>query len=332
MNEVGQMSKLLAFFICLFFLFACRQVAIAAGVSEESKEKAAEQNSGTPANAVKQAEEKDEKEADARELFSKVKEPLTGPAASIGEANCGCLAGAVRLKEDSAFYQVMKPSRNRYWGHPSMIAYIENLGLRAQKGGWNGLLIGDLSMPRGGPMPSDHASHQRGTDVDIWLKEAPAHRLSYEEREKMDAYSVLKKDSAELDSNVWTQKHANFVKCAAQDDHVTRIFVSPAIKKYLCSCKKEDGSDTVWLRRLRPWEGHDDHIHVRLKCPPGDPCVEQEAQPEGDGCGQELSEWLQKTALDPPNKSIAVEESSEIKPFPLSKLPSKCIELLNAKN
>ena len=35
------------------------------------------------------------------------------------------------------------------------------------------LWIGDLSQPRGGPMPFGHASHQTGLDVDVWLDLSP---------------------------------------------------------------------------------------------------------------------------------------------------------------
>jgi penicillin-insensitive murein endopeptidase len=265
---------------------------------------------------------------DARKLFAAVKHPSKGPAKSIGTANCGCIAGAVPLALDGPYWQVMRPSRNRYYGHPSMIKYIKDLSERANKLGWNGLLIGDINMPRGGPMPSGHASHQRGTDVDIWLTPAPDHKLSSEARETLEAGSVLKVDTADLDPAIWTTKHANFVKAAAQDDNVARIFVTPSIKKYMCNCKDPAGADTAWLRRLRPWEGHDDHIHVRLKCPPGDPCVEQDPPPEGDGCGDELAEYYKKVAADPPFKSIPVPEQEENKPVPLNSMPAECGDLL----
>jgi penicillin-insensitive murein DD-endopeptidase len=275
-------------------------------------------------------------EPDARKLFAAVKLPadlrssvnLPARTISIGSAACGCISGARQLPLDGPGWQVMRPSRNRYWGHPDLIDHIEKLAARVAKVGWTGILVGDLGMPRGGPMPSGHASHQRGTDVDFWLTPSPGHKLSLDVRETLSAASVLKADSAELDPAVWMPAHANFVRTAAQDDRVARIFVTPAIKKYLCSCKDTGGADTEWLRRIRPWEGHDDHIHVRLKCPAGDPCVEQDPPPEGDGCGAELDEWLAKVAKDPPYKSRPSQEKPEYKPFPLSKMPADCQELL----
>lgn len=272
-------------------------------------------------------------DSDARKLFAAKKKPANMPTLSIGTASCGCIAGAKKLALTGQYWQVMRPSRNRYYGHPSMLTYIEKFAKRAHAVGWESLLIGDLNMPRGGPMPTGHASHQRGTDVDIWLQAGPKKTLSNKDRETLQADSVLKLDSAELDQAKWTPQHAAFVKAAAQDENVARIFVTPSIKKALCSCKAADGSDTAWLRRLRPWEGHDDHIHVRLICPPGEKCVEQEPPPDGDGCGDELDEWMKKTALDPPHKSSHPGEVPDepMKPFPLSKMPAECIEVLDSR-
>jgi hypothetical protein len=41
-------------------------------------------------------------------------------------------------------------SRNRNWGHPELIQFIEQLSEKAARSGWRGLLIGDMSQPRGG--------------------------------------------------------------------------------------------------------------------------------------------------------------------------------------
>src|SRR5258705_11768760 len=64
----------------------------------------------------------------------------------------------------------MRLSRNRNWGHPDLVALVEKLGIESSKhDGWPGLLVCDLSQPRGGPMVSSHASHQVGLDADIWF-------------------------------------------------------------------------------------------------------------------------------------------------------------------
>jgi penicillin-insensitive murein endopeptidase len=45
------------------------------------------------------------------------------------------------------------------------VEFIEELSKRAAQNGWPGLLIGDMSQPRGGPMLNGHASHQVGLDA-----------------------------------------------------------------------------------------------------------------------------------------------------------------------
>ena len=91
-------------------------------------------------------------------------------SAPLGGYAAGCLAGAERLAESGPGWQAMRLSRNRNWGHPQMIAFIEKLSRAAQAAGWPGLYVGDISHPRGGPMVSSHRSHQIGLDADIWLR------------------------------------------------------------------------------------------------------------------------------------------------------------------
>ncbi|MFN8656468.1 MAG: penicillin-insensitive murein endopeptidase [Candidatus Obscuribacterales bacterium] len=276
--------------------------------------------------------------ADARQLFAEKKLPADLPLSSIGTYSNGCIAGAVALPLAGKYYQVMRPSRNRYWGHPRTIEFLKKLAVTAHKDGWNGLLIGDLSMPRGGPMPKGHASHQIGLDVDIWLTPMPARRkLTGEELENMESASVLKIDSAELDPHVWTEAHANLVRDAARSKHVARIFVTPAIKQYLCSKKAADGSDAWWLSRIRPCyegvcEGHDDHIHVRLDCLEGDcNCHNQEpVNSADDGSGDELTEALKQVALHPPYTSKSPGPDTPRAPFPLSEMPPQAVDVLKA--
>ena len=99
--------------------------------------------------------------------------------------------------------------------------------------GWPGLLVGDLSQPRGGPMLSGHASHQIGLDADIWLTPMPDRKLSRSEREEMAARPVVK-NRKEIDPAVWTNAHAKLIRRAASYPEVERIFIHPPIKKALC--------------------------------------------------------------------------------------------------
>ena len=260
----------------------------------------------------------------ARELFARKTTPLPGPARSIGSYADGCLAGAVALPITGPTWQVMRVSRNRYWGNPSLLAFIERLADKAKTVGWNGLLIGDMSQPRGGPMLTGHSSHQIGLDVDIWFTPMPDHDLSPEEREFDRALNMVAKDRRDVDPEVWTHERTATVRAAAQDPVVTRIFVNPAIKKAMC---REAGSDRSWLSKVRPWWGHDEHFHVRIACPSdGTQCKPQPPAGSGDGCGNEVDAWLRKT-ISPPQPATAAKPKPN---FTLAAMPSECRKVVEA--
>lgn len=256
-----------------------------------------------------------------KHLFGAVTAPTEGPARSYGSYTRGCLAGGQQLAVDGPHWQVMRLSRNRNWGHPNAIAYIEKFSRDvAMRDGWNGLLVGDIAQPRGGPMRTGHASHQLGLDIDIWFTPMPPRVLSAEERESISAASLLMTGRLAVDPKRWSALFPRLLKRAASYPEVARIFVSAAIKKQLCDTV---GADRAWLRKIRPWWGHDYHFHVRLTCPPGMAgCTDQAPPGPGDGCGAELADWFKPR---PPPKKPA-------KPPPeltLADLPAACADVLN---
>src|SRR5215472_17630892 len=111
----------------------------------------------------------DDPKLPAKELFGRKTTPAALQAHTIGFYAKGCLAGGVALPINGKTWQVMRVSRNRNWGHPDLIAFLERFSNKLPKTGWHGFLIGDMSQPRGGPMLTGHASHQVGLDADIWL-------------------------------------------------------------------------------------------------------------------------------------------------------------------
>jgi len=261
----------------------------------------------------------------AKELFARKLTPLPGPARSIGFYAKGCLAGAVALPIAGPTWQIMRLSRNRNWGNPELIAFIKRLGTNAKKAGWNGLLIGDMAEPRGGPMIGGHASHQIGLDVDIWFTPMPDHVLSREAREMDGAVNMVAPDGLEVDRKVWTPTRMALVKAAAEDPKVTRIFVNAAIKKEMCS---EAGSDRAWLAKVRPWWGHAEHFHVRLACPADSPqCKPQPPVPPGDGCGHALDFWFRESVLHPKPPKVPPKPRP---PLTLAGLPAACRAVVKA--
>jgi penicillin-insensitive murein endopeptidase len=261
----------------------------------------------------------------AKKLFGGVATPSPGDARPIGSYASGCLAGAEALPLDGPHWQVMRLSRNRNWGHPKLVAYIEKFSADAARGGWNGLLVGDMAQPRGGPMVSGHASHQIGLDVDIWFVPMPDHVMSRDERETKAAISMLVTGRLTVDPAKWSDLYPRLLKQAVSYPEVARIFVSPAIKKQLC---ETTGGDRSWLRKLRPWFGHDDHFHVRLSCPPGlAGCANQAPPPEGDGCGADLASWFK-----PPPPPAPEKPPFRLPPqTTLADLPAACSQVLTTE-
>ncbi len=224
---------------------------------------------------------------------------LEGKTQSIGSYTNGCLAGADTLPINGQGYQVMRLSRQRFYGHPDLIQFIEKLGLSTQQQGLGTLLIGDLGQVRGGPTVSGHRSHQTGLDVDIWFmlsKHPSSALLTEQERENWSAASMLKGNSDDINLREWTKAQVNILEAAARMPEVDRIFVNPSIKRELCLSQVQHD----WLRKIRPWWKHEDHFHVRLKCPSGNRhCQSQEPLPAGDGCDAGLAWWFSAEAKKP---------------------------------
>ena len=161
----------------------------------------------------------------AKTAFGAMKLPAATAPSSFGFYSKGCFAGGIAIATDGPHWQAMRLSRNRRWGHPEMIKLIERLSNDASKYGWPGLLVGDISQPRGGPMLSGHASHQIGLDADIWLTPMPDRRLTATERENISARTVLKDGGKSLyvDDKVWTPAHLALIRTAASYPEVERV-------------------------------------------------------------------------------------------------------------
>ena len=258
----------------------------------------------------------------AKELFARKSTPVPGPSRSIGIHSRGCLAGAVPLAMNGPAWQVMRPSRNRYWGNRQVVQFIERFAKNAKKIGWNGLLIGDMAQPRGGPMLADHSSHQNGLDVDIWFTPMPDHVQSRKEREFNPGTEMVAPDMLDVDPQVWTRTHADLIRTAAQDPVVVRVLVNAAIKKALC---REAGSDRTWLYKVRPWYGHAEHFHVQTACPDASPdCKPPTPTLANDGCTSDLDFWFKELTLNPP-------PSKPKPPLTLADLPAACRQIVKAR-
>lgn len=259
-------------------------------------------------------------------IWGAVPAPSGGPARVIGHYGAACLAGGLPLPLDGVGYQVIDPARRRNFGHPVLVNYLGDLGRAVAAQELGIMLVGDMAQPRGGPMTFGHLSHQGGLDVDVWFR-LDRTALPLAQRDGLIVPSVIDVATGRPDPERWTEAHAQLVRLAALDPRVSRVFVGAAIKRDLCQRVWSDpdvARDRRWLNVVRTWPGHDDHLHVRLRCPPDSPaCVDQPslAAAASDGCSpaaiamafaRERAERFRRPVT--PNRSV----------------PSACLPLLTA--
>ena len=246
---------------------------------------------------------------------------------AVGGYARGCQAGAEQLAETGPTWQAMRLSRNRNWAQPTTVDFVQDLSrFAATLPGWEGLYVGDMSQPRGGPMLTGHASHQSGLDVDIWMLPPDRLNLTREERENISSISMQRSAGAYTNSS-WTPQHEALLKAAASDPRVARIFVFPGAKVAMCNSATGDRS---WLSKVRPWWGHHYHFHVRLNCPAGDSsCVDQTPPPPGDGC-DDAAAWVDRILNPPPPDPNAPPPTPRAE-ITMANLPGQCSAVLNAE-
>lgn len=244
--------------------------------------------------------------------------PIEGVSESIGGYSNGCLVGASPLNFLSEHYQILRTQNNRFYGHPELIGYIEDIASKVHSKSLGKMLVGDMSMPAGGRFDSGHASHQSGLDVDIWLQ-LPSFPWDTEQLSKPVPLPLVDDKAMAIIKERWRSEIYELIKIAASDKRVARIFVNPAIKKQLCQEARNTGEQNKdWLRYVRPWHYHQYHMHIRLQCPSNDlDCQNQPPIPAGDGCGSELESWFT------PKKNPVKEKASD-KKNTIPDLPERC--------
>jgi penicillin-insensitive murein endopeptidase len=237
--------------------------------------------------------------------------PSEGKSLAIGEYALGCLQGAQTFTGKEKGLHLSQIKRGRYWGHPDLIGLLTRAGENFYRLN-RSLIVGDLSQSRGGPTLTGHNSHQTGLDVDIWFKMPERQdELDFRLLETEDMQPIKELDDDQI----------KMIKYFANDSSVERIFINASFKRALCVGKKLSFEEH---QKLRPWWGHDDHIHVRLKCPADSPaCVSQNPLPPADGCGPELDWWFTTEA----KPSAVIMNWEELKGVYLKKvktLPEAC--------
>ncbi len=262
----------------------------------------------------------------AKNLFGAMPLASSQPSQPLGGYARGCQAGAEQLAETGPTWQAMRLSRNRNWAQPETLDFVRDLSrFAATQDGWNGLYVGDMSQPRGGPMLTGHRSHQTGLDIDVWM--LPPDRLDLTAQEREDLSSVsMRRSAGAFTNDRWSPQHEAIVRAAASDPRVARIFIFPGAKVAMCNAATGDRS---WLNKVRPWWGHHYHFHVRLNCTEGDAgCTNQAPPPPGDGCA-DAQGWVDRI-LNPPPPDPDAPPPTPRRELTMANLPGQCLAVLNA--
>ena len=219
-------------------------------------------------------------------------------------------------------WQVMRLSRNRNWGHPNLIKFLERFAEKAPKVGW--------TRPDG----RRHGAAARRPDADRPLEPSGRARR----RHLVHADAGPRADAPGARGDVGDQhrrrrlegresrrsgrrRTSHLLKTAAQDKEVERVLVNPAIKKALCRDVKGDRS---WLHKVRPVYGHNYHFHVRISCPAG----QEGCKTQPDDAG--------RRRLRQGSRGVVQERPSEARsggrpPIKMSALPAACRQVLLAE-
>ncbi len=193
---------------------------------------------------------------------------------SQGQPWSGRLKNATRLPKGKG-YLIRRP--HRAFGTAHLVAHLRNaiLAVRADHPRLHTLAIGDLSAQRGGSI-TEHRSHQSGRDVDVGF--------FYKRKPAVYPQEFAAATAANLDRAATWDLLVAFARTADSPDGVQAIFVDYDVQGLLYDWALERGVDEGYLDRLfqypdgkhtgtglvRHEPHHDDHFHIRFKCPPRD--------------------------------------------------------------
>jgi hypothetical protein len=193
---------------------------------------------------------------------------------SVGKPWSGRLRHPTRLPKGKG-YLIRRP--HRAFGAAHVVGHLRDaiVAVREDHPRLHTLAIGDLSAKSGGSI-TEHRSHQSGRDVDVgfFYKRKPA------------AYPAefVRANDGNLDRAATWDLLVAFARTADEPDGVQAIFLDYDVQGLLYDWAVERGVDEGYLDRLfqypdgkadgtglvRHEPHHDDHFHVRFRCPPGD--------------------------------------------------------------
>lgn len=213
---------------------------------------------------------------------------------SIGWPYGGVQTSAIELPVSGEGFTRFRPNGEWYWGQPALVEGIQAAAAQvaSERPGGADLVLGDLSAETGGHILR-HNSHRSGRDIDLlWyfkdLKGNPVQAPGFI-HVGSDALARTEDNSSFLMLDI--ERQWLIVKALLESEHfeVMWLFCSKPIKRLLIIHAIARHEDLDLIARasqvlMQPSDSlsHDDHLHLRIACPPG-----QKAQ----GCSGGGPEW-----------------------------------------
>jgi penicillin-insensitive murein endopeptidase len=205
---------------------------------------------------------------------------------SCGSANRGALYGAVLLPRAGVGFSTPEPwwSRGRRYGTAELVGLIMRAAAAVEQQHPGGLLgVADLSAEYGGALPG-HRSHQSGRDADLVFYALdprgspfpPDQHMAYYTHSGLGQYAQAPSFAPDIAERYfdlarnWALVRALLTDTESEVEH---IFVSSRVRRWLLEYAHQIGEPdellaraTRVLRKPRGVDGHNDHMHVRVRC------------------------------------------------------------------
>ncbi|MSP92930.1 MAG: hypothetical protein EXR79_14195, partial [Myxococcales bacterium] len=183
------------------------------------------------------------------------------------------LTNGVLLEPLAGIVGLQRPQRG--WGKPLLVDALRLAAEAVQRSAPLGttLVMGDLSKQGGGCLPP-HRSHRGGLDADIGLYFRGGHQRTW--------LGQATPDTLDAD-RTWL-----LLRVLLATGRLQYAFIDHGLQPALHEAALRAGESPDTLQAIIQWPrpigehggaivrhlgGHDDHLHVRLACPEGDPCA-----------------------------------------------------------
>lgn len=204
-----------------------------------------------------------------------------------GSYTNGSLEDGECLPESDEGYMQLHRDWDRVWGSIEMVKMIRETGreMNEKYPNRDRLQVEDISAKDGGDIDG-HGSHENGLDVDIQFYKKDG--IEHDPVATGEDYAPAMISNGVVSENFDVERNWELMKTLHKHGSVQRIFIDQGLKRKLCAHAKSKGelvSAASVLRSLRHEENHQDHIHVRLRCPKNArSCVSQPDPSPGTGC------------------------------------------------